>query len=161
MSASGLLLPEDFEDVNFALNNKEHFDRYIELCIHGYDEATALRIVFGEESVSDGQFWGRIYAIRRNPYYFQNYDKRLKSIKVDDLWNPRTAIALLLKVARSSEKDSARINAIKELNIITGITVMDEAGNTKMGRNLDDFYAKIENQAGLHYAKPDDKAVKH
>ncbi|QDH49595.1 hypothetical protein KYLE_1 [Pantoea phage Kyle] len=160
MSASGILLPEDFEDYNFALNNKEHFDKYIDMIIKGYDETTALRVVFGEEACSDGGFWARIYAIRRNRYYNQQYQLALQNIKLEELWNPRLAITMLLLIARSSEKHSARINAIKELNIMTGITVMDEAGNTKQGRSMEDFYAKIQESADSHYP-PANGTTKH
>jgi len=160
MSNGYTLMPEDFEDHNFALNNSQLFDEFIDKCIRGYQELEAMRLVFGEETVDDGKFISRLYALKRNPYYKAHYEKRLAEIPLNELWNPRIAVQQLVQIARSSEKDSARINAIKELNVVTGITVIDEAGNTKMGRSLDDFYAQVEQKMGGElYA--DQQATKH
>lgn len=160
MSEPVVLLPEDFEDHTFALNNKHLFDEFIDLCVRGYEELTAMRIAFGEQTVEDGKFIGRLYAIKRNPYYKKHFEEKLASIPMAELWNPRLALQQLVQIARSSSKDSARINAIKELNVMTGITVVDEAGNTRAGRSLDDFYQQVEEKANLHYP-PAKQATKH
>ena len=90
----------------------------------------------------------RIYGLKRNPYYKKEFPKQLDSVPLAEMWNPRIAIHQLVKLVRNEmAKDTARLAAIKELNVMTGITVMDEAGNTKMGRSLDDFYTKVADQA--------------
>lgn len=151
MDKDPVLMAEDFEDPLFAQNNSALFDEFIDLCIKGVEELSAMRIVFGESTVQDGGFIGRLYALKRNPYYKKRFPLALAAMKTDEIWNPRIAMTLLVSIARSSTKDSARINAIRELNVMTGITIIDEAGNTKMGRNLDDFYTKVQEKIDSHY----------
>ncbi|USE80765.1 hypothetical protein NDR89_13500 [Cupriavidus gilardii] len=56
-------------------------------------------------------------------------------------WNPGMA---MLKRGQISDdvtlKESVRLAAMKEPNVIWGITVVDEAGKTKAGRSLEDVY---------------------
>ncbi|WP_217478297.1 hypothetical protein, partial [Staphylococcus aureus] len=59
-----------------------------------------------------------------------------------DLWNPKTALHELLQMVRDpTVKDSSRLSAIKELNVLAEITFVDESGKTRVGRGLADFYA--------------------
>lgn len=140
--------PDDFENEHFALNNKGMFDEFIALTVRGVDEYQAMRLVFGDNVMGDQQGVARIYGLKRNPYYKREFPKQLDSVPLGEMWNPRIAIHQLVKLVRNEmAKDTARLAAIKELNVMTGITVMDEAGNTKMGRSLDDFYTKVADQA--------------
>lgn len=151
---------KDFADERFALNNKALFDEFIELTVRGVDIASALRLTFGECMLADSEAHGRVWGIQRNPYYKKQFALRLKAIPTNEMWNPKLAVHNLVKLALDpSAKDSARINAMKELNVITGITIVDENGQTKIGRSMDDFYTAMERQADLHYppAKPESK----
>jgi hypothetical protein len=126
-----------FADLDFAELNSEAFDAYIEYRVKGQHAQSAFVRVFGEDTHS------HIICeyIEHNPYYHRQFKKRLKEIKVEELWNDKMAISELLATARNPYfKDSTRLNAIKELNILIGITVVDENGKTKQGRSLSDFY---------------------
>lgn len=163
MDENYVLMPEDFEDHNFALNNQRLFDEFIGLVVRGVSDHVAMRLVFGDSVCADQMATARIYAIKRNPYYKNNFDAKLESIPLSEMWNPRIAIHQLLRLVRDElAKDTARLNAMKELNVITGITVIDEAGNTKMGRSLDDFYSSLEKEGpnGL-YPVSADATTKH
>lgn len=135
--------PEDFEDITFAKNNIEAFTAYVDLKIQGFASGHALRQVFGTSYIADGLHGERIYAMERNPEYQRLFKQRLKDVKASDLWSPQISINELLQMVRSPfVKDAARLAAIKELNVMYNIVVMDDKGNTKPGRSLDDFYAK-------------------
>lgn len=142
MSDAHLMEPYEFANEHFALNNKAIFDEYIEQRIHGVSSHVAFRIAFGEEFIQDNATTARIYAVEKNPYYKANFKSRLHSTKVGDLWNPKVAVNHLLSVAVDKfEKGSTRLAAMKELNILANIVIIDENGKTKAGRSLADFYA--------------------
>lgn len=135
--------PDDFEDVKFAKNNIEAFRAYVELKIQGYASGHCLRSVFGLEYLADGLHHERIYALERNPEYKRLFNHELKNVKPSTLWSPQVSINELLQLIRSPfVKDAARLAAIKELNVMYNIVVVDEKGNTKAGRSLDDFYTR-------------------
>lgn len=153
MIKNDLPTPEDFEQRRFAENNKQLFDEYIELVVRGVDHQSALRLTFGEAVAIDQFTWARIFALQRNPYYKTQFKRRLDSIEMNELWNPKLAVHNLVKLALDpGAKETARLNAMKELNLIIGITVVDENGTTKLGRNMDDFYTQLQAKtADLHY----------
>ncbi|XAO36781.1 hypothetical protein WP1_142 [Pseudomonas phage WP1] len=53
----------------------------------------------------------------------------------------RRFIELLQVVRDPTVKDSSRLPAIKELNVLAEITFVDEPGRTRVGRGLAGFYA--------------------
>jgi hypothetical protein len=64
------------------------------------------------------------------------------------LWNPGMSAHSLVSLVKSDEtKDNVRLSAIKELNVIFGITVVDENGRTRAIRKLDDFYREEADMA--------------
>lgn len=165
MNGKMIPMPEDFALLRFAQNNQALFDEFIELAVRGVDMASCMRLTFGEDMLSDQYAHARIWAIQRNPYYKGKFALRLKEIPSSELWNPKLAIHNLVKLALDpGAKDSARINAMKELNVITGITVVDELGQTKLGRSMDDFYSKTPgSNVNSHYktTSGDNEPTKH
>ena len=132
-----------FKERDFAEANKEFFDQYVEYRVRGYHGHTSFQRVFGDEATGS-QAHIRIENIEHNPYYKERFKRRLEEIKVEELWNTKTSLNELLSMARNPfAKDSTRLNAMKELNILVGITVVDENGKTKAGRNLEDFYKAL------------------
>lgn len=150
--------PEDFEDKLFAENNKALFDEYIDLLILGNDERAAFALVFGHEMVSDNLGHLRILCTKRNPYFKSRFKRRLEEMPLSDMWSVKRTVHSLLRLVYDPDcKDSAKLNAIRELNVIYGITMIDEHGNSKLGRSMDDFYGKLE-ENGLY---PSQGAAKH
>jgi hypothetical protein len=138
-----LVSPSHFGDEDFAIANKKYFDAYVEYRVRGYHKHVAFRRVFGGDYMDD-HAPQRIEMMEHNPYFRTNFAKRLKEIKVEELWEAKTAINELLGLARDPfAKDTTRLNAMKELNVLVGITVTDESGKTRAGRSLKDFYENL------------------
>jgi hypothetical protein len=130
-----------FGNPDFAELNAEHFDAYVEYRVHGYHSSVAFRRIFDEyENIAHLA----VDYVEHNPYFRRQFEKRLAEIKMEELWGAKTAAHELLSVARNVfAKDSTRLNAMKELNVLFGITVVDENGKTRAGRSLGDFYADV------------------
>lgn len=146
-----------FADPEFAASNKEAFDRYVEYRVRGYGAGQTMSKVFGAEPMQ-ADTYQRSERLEANPYYLARFEQRLKEIKIEELWNTKTSLHELLSMARSPfAKDSTRLNAIKELNIMVGIIVIDENGKTKAGRSLEDFYKDVPRfpNGGNQHVLPD------
>lgn len=147
---------DEFAEPEFIQANKSFYDRYIEYRIHGYTPRTSFMRTFGPEHWRDAQVGSvsRVESIEATAYYQSKFESRLKEITVDKLWHTKLSIHELLTSVRDPLGSSnARLNAIKELNVLVGITVIDENGKTKAGRNLSDFYKDVE-QGAASTAKP-------
>jgi hypothetical protein len=142
---------DDFADPEFIALNKSFFDKYISLRVQGHDQRTAFLRVFGIEHLpqdAQGQ-QRRLEAIESTDYFNTHFNAALEAIKVSDMWNPKRALNELLCVVRGPYvKDSTKLNAIKELNIMVGIVIVDENGKTKAGRSLADFYDSVDGDSG-------------
>ncbi|AKF13698.1 TPA: hypothetical protein NH725_004728 [Pseudomonas aeruginosa] len=136
-----LVTPQEFADPQFAAINQKRFDLYIDLRVQGYSSWRVFRAIWGEEHM-DGPAQARIFAMESNPYYRKQFKAKLNATRTSDLWNPKTALHELLQMVRDpTVKDSSRLSAIKELNVLAEITFVDESGKTRVGRGLADFYA--------------------
>lgn len=141
----GVATPADFASELFAMSNQLLFDEYIAMRVQGVTSFVAFRTLFGDLA-TDNWATARIYALEHNPYYRRNFKATLDATPIDQLWNPKIAMHELLQMVRDKfAKETARMNAIKELNVLCEITIVDENGKTKAGRGLDDFYAKEGN----------------
>jgi hypothetical protein len=129
-----------FGSIEFAELNKEYFAEYIQYRLHGYHPQVAFRRTFGDEQLQrDGHL--KVEEIEHNPYVRQKLAALLKAVNIAELWDEKIAVHELINLARNVfAKDNTRLGAIKELNILCGITVTDEKGNTKRGMSLDEFY---------------------
>ena len=143
MSDHSVVPPAMFGDREFAELNKDKFDEYTEYRVHGIHCTVAFRRVFGEEYM-DSVSHIRVELTEHNPYFREQFLRRLKAIKVEELWDAKSSLNELLGMAQNPfAKDSTRLNAMRELNIMVGIVIVDENGKTKAGRNLEDFYANL------------------
>lgn len=132
----------DFEREEFAKLNQDAFDAYVELVLIGHHPTVAIKRAFGEEYGGDQYTQERINAIERNPYFAERFKKRLAKVTIPELWDAKVSIRELLQMVRSPfVKDSTRLNAVKELNVLAEITFVDEQGRTRARpKGLDDFY---------------------
>jgi hypothetical protein len=133
---------DDFATPEFIRDNKSFYDKYIEYRVHGYSSHAAFNRVFGSDHwQSNQQGYIRIEAMESTDYYKAEFERQLQGISTDKLWNTKLSLHELLATMRGPfTKDSTRLAAIKELNVLVGITVVDENGKTKAGRKLSDFY---------------------
>jgi len=134
------IMYEKFEDDKFIEQHKADYDLYIDHRVRGYHASIALRRVFGEVN-ADQNILKRIDAIESTPYYQNGFKQRLKEIAIEDLWNTKQSLHELLCLTRNPVyKESVRLNALKELNVMCGIIVVDETGKSRKGTSLADFY---------------------
>ncbi len=135
---------DDFAQPDFIAVNEPFFDRYVDLRVHGYSSRTSFIKVFGLDHYPDPQQgYRRTSDIEETDWYRAAFEARLKTVTVAELWHTKSSIHELLAIVREdATRDSTRLNAIKELNVLVGITVVDENGKTKAGRTLADFYAE-------------------
>lgn len=145
--------PADFAAEDWAERFSDPFDDFIELRIKGVDKEVAIITAF--EMIKYGARLHNVnelsVAAESNPYFRKRFEPRLKDKNPNDLWDGNKALHALLKLVQSeSVRDSTRLNAIKELNILLGITELDEKGQTKLiDKSLAEFYARrIERQHG-------------
>ena len=132
-----------FGDEDFAVENKKYFDAYVEYRVRGYHPHVAFRRVFGEDYM-DSNSPMRIEMAEHNPYFRSNFKRRLSEVKIEELWETKTSVHELLSMVRNPfAKDTTRLGAMKELNVLVGITVVDESGRTRAGRSLADFYQNL------------------
>jgi hypothetical protein len=132
--------PSFFADETFVRANEGLVAKYVDYRVKGYPDQMAFLRVFGSD-YKDQFLYQRIENLEHNAVYRKMFSERLNSIPVDELWNARISVQELLNIARSwFAKDSTRLAAMRELNVLCGITVIDEQGRTKAGRKLEDFY---------------------
>lgn len=150
-----LSLDTDIENlgrVGCALHNHEIFDAYVELRLHGFHSTIAFRQAFIDcdgmaRRDADNLFYERVNYVEFNPYVTGKLRDRIAQVKASELWNTNIALHEILALARDPvAKDATRLNAMKELNVLVGITVVDENGKTKAGRSLEDFYRDLANE---------------
>ncbi len=134
---------EEFSKVEYALRNRASFDLYIEHKLRGETSLTALMAAFGYEYATDMVVAHRIYLLEANPYFVENFDRRLGELALSKLWSPARSAYNLIQLARNADKENVKLAAIKELNVIFGITTVDDAGRTRATRRLDDFYRDV------------------
>lgn len=133
--------------LGFALTNAEAFDKYIKLRVHGMHSHFAFKNVFPLEWVGGSNGPDRVNAVEFNPYVISKLRDSIALANPAELWNPRISVHEMLCLARDPfAKDSSRLGAMKELNVMLNITVVDENGKTKAGRSLDDFYNDLAAQ---------------
>ena len=138
---------DQFADPEFIELNKSFYDKYIALRVQGHSAHVSFLRVFGKDHWPDSgqQGHARLEAIESTEYFNTHFDAALEKISVKDMWNPKRALNELLCVVRGPYvKDSTKLNAIKELNIMVGIVIVDENGKTKAGRTLADFYDSVD-----------------
>lgn len=137
-----LIHPSQFDLTEFYESNPEFINAYVELRARGYHETIAFRRVFGAINSQDNFTQHRIDSLESNPYFTERFEARLKTIPIDQVLNERIALNWLLRLSSSPyAKDTVRLAAMRDAAVLAGVTVIDDAGNTrKAGRSLDDFY---------------------
>lgn len=133
---------ELFSRMDFTEFNKKHFSDFADARIEGYSRVVALRMCFGSQFVFGNETAAYCYAIEANAFYRHEYDKKVKSLDLKKAWNPNVSMVALKQLIRDEfVKDNVRMAAIKEANVLAEVTFIDDKGNTRATRGIDDFYA--------------------
>lgn len=142
MSFEYAVPPFKFSDETFLTQHMDMFLDYVGYRVQGMFSSDAFRRVFGEENAKGTQAHERVINLEHSPLFRNTFKAALEGSKVSELWNTKTSIHELLSLVRNPyTKDATRLSAAKELNVLVGITVVDENGKTKAGASLNDFYA--------------------
>lgn len=140
--------PSQFGLVRFAENNPAYFKEYITYRLHGYNAHVAFRRVFGQEELATNGHL-KVEEIEHNPWVRKKLAQLVKATAVSTLWDDKVAVHELLNMARNPFfKEQVRLGAIKELNVLTGVTVIDEKGVTRKGMSLKDYYGSNGGEPG-------------
>ena len=149
---------ETFKLLDFGKAHAPRFRKYAKARIDGFPRYVALRMIFGEQFVGQNSM-SYCYAIEANPYYQWTYANQLSKTQFEHMWSPRKATVALLQIVNDDNaKETARLSAIKELNVLHSITITDDKGNTRANRGMDDFY-KETSEKGEETESPDDGAA--
>lgn len=115
---------------------------YMKLRAIGRDSLAALTVAFGANHVMSGNSHILIDFIEGSDKYIEGMPAALERMKHVTIWSPAISARNLVAIANGAAKASDRMNAIKELNVIYGVTIIDENGKTKSGgMTLKDFWA--------------------
>src|ERR1700688_4680435 len=133
--------PEVFASVEFLTKAKFAVDKYASLRARAVPALAAFRRIFGHMNC-DTLVFSKIQNLEASDIYCDLFEAKLKALPIDELLSARRALHTYLEIAHSPHsKDSAKIAALKEACVLAGVTVIDEKGNTRLGRTLADFYA--------------------
>ncbi|WP_432258639.1 hypothetical protein [Cupriavidus sp. TMH.W2] len=137
-----MIPPSVFQGKGFEEAYKTAIGQYAALRAYGRTSRAALRMLWGDKYADHARAQAYIDRIECAPLYIRQFKYFIESLAVSSLWNERVAANRLLNIINDPEtKDSTCLAAIKELNVLTGITVIDEKGNTRSRKTLDEFYA--------------------
>lgn len=116
---------------------KRIYDIYVDHQMRGCAPVeAALRVHVPEEHVSK---WVR--TAESDPYVIERKRAALKALDAKTAWSAETAVVHLLRLVENPyEKGTVKLRAIDRLNVLLGITIIDEKGNTRRGGlTLDDL----------------------
>ncbi|WP_179404092.1 hypothetical protein [Burkholderia guangdongensis] len=115
-------------------------NRYIRLKAIGRSSIAALSGAFGADYSMSMNPHVYIDLIETSDAYVNGLPHAIEALKDHSIWNAEISARVLASIATDeSAKRSDRIAAAKELNVIYGVTVIDENGKTKAGMTLDDL----------------------
>ncbi|MGQ7938497.1 hypothetical protein [Paraburkholderia sp. D1E] len=155
--------PANFADEDFLEYLPEETDDFIDLFVRGVpkDQAVIRAFQLIKRGFGTTNADMLALAILSIPSIAKQIDAKIKAAKPDELWHARLAAHKLLQIVQDDRnRESARLNAIAQLNVLLGITEMTETGQQKLvDKSLADFYTRrIERQFG---AAPSEGAITH
>lgn len=128
---------DQYATEDFALANREAFDAFVDYLIDGVHEQVAFLQLFGE----DQQSHVKCSLMVHNPYVKRERKRKKEEAKPEEQWSIMDAIEQLKGFVKHPYfKDSTRLAALKELNVLTGHTEVDDAGRTRKVPTLNDLY---------------------
>ena len=133
---------DTFRNDRIETHHAASVQRYIVLRVIGHKAIAALSSAFGPSYAMSMQAHTIIDLIETSDYYMRGFARgAAERDKIDSpLWNAMAAARVLISIATDeTAKRAERIAAAKELNVLYGITIIDEKGNTRRGLTLDEL----------------------
>lgn len=141
VTTTRVLKPIYFRDEDFARRNLQFVSEYAGYRAIGVNAERAFLRTFGTD-YADLYLQARIEALEHNLIYRQVFIEQFAKVKIGDMWDVKMAAWEYLQLINNPfVKDSTRLSAIKEMNVLFGITVVDDNGRTRAGKGLKEFYA--------------------
>lgn len=132
--------PSIFRMDSFIAKYRHLVSRYLDMRVMGAERSSAFLQCFGTDYY-DQHLNNRIEALEGNEHFQIEFAKRLKDKPFDAIFDLKRAVHSWISIIASPDtRDSSRVSALKELQVLYGMTVIDENGNTKAGKSLQDFY---------------------
>ncbi|MGC2970446.1 hypothetical protein [Paraburkholderia aspalathi] len=108
--------------------------RYMHLRVIGKTSIAALTGSFGVDYTMAMNPWAYINLIETSDAYLSGLAAAVAAMSDEQLWSAETSARVLYSIATDeTAKRGERIQAAKELNVLFGITIIDEKGNTRAG----------------------------
>jgi hypothetical protein len=138
---TGAMIPAaDWRESDTARVHIALVEEYSTYRAYGVDGQKAFLRVFGT-GYADLWLTDRVEALEHNPVFRALFARKFESLKVGEMWSLKQAVFELLSLVNHPfVKDTVRFSALKELNVIYGITMVDDQGRTTRGKSLKDFY---------------------
>lgn len=132
--------PHTFRNEIIERYHAESLARYIGLKAKGHSSIAALIGAFGHDFARSMNPFEYISYIETSDAYARGYVTAVAAIATP-LWDAEKATRVLFSIATDeTAKRAERIAAAKELNVLFGITIIDDKDNTRRGGvTLDDL----------------------
>jgi len=149
--------PQDYSDGSDLLEECPALvHEYVRLRVMNVPGPVALGRAFGHLQVLDGRAGQRVAILEASRTFGMLFERAIYGDGLHDGtgWTERLAAWSLREIAADTgERGPARVSAMKELNIMHAITLVDDAGNTRSGRSLEEFY-RLEGKPKGHKENP-------
>lgn len=157
-STTAVQPPYVFRQEAFAQANIQIIAEYAGYRAIGVNAERAFLRTFGTD-YADVRLSQRIDALEHNIIYRQVFIEQFAKVKLGDMWGVKMAAWEYLQLVNNPfVKDSTRLSAIKELNVMFNITMIDEQGRTRKGQGLKEFYDSVK---GDGEPKPAVTSIRH
>lgn len=140
IATTEVLAPYQFRNEQFAELNIALVSDYADYRVVGWNAERAFTRVFGTD-YADLHLYARIEALEHNLVYRKVFAEKFAAVKMEQMYGPKLAVYELVSLVNNPfTKCSTKLAAMKELNVLYGITAIDDAGRTVKGKSLNDFY---------------------
>ncbi|PLZ01961.1 hypothetical protein CY652_13100 [Burkholderia sp. WAC0059] len=126
--------PDTFRNEVIAHYHNDALLRYVNLRADGHTSIAALVGAFGSDYAMTMHPFIYINLIETSDAYKRTLVAAVAAKKDNPLWDAETSARVLFSIATDeTAKRAERIAAAKELNVLFGITIIDDKGNTRRG----------------------------
>ena len=135
-----LVTPAEIRTPTFARQYQHLVIDYARCRLEGIEAERAFQRAFGTD-YQDQYLARRVEALEHSDVYRSIYGALLAERELADIFDVKKAIMQWMQIIGSSTaRDTSKVAAIKELQVLYGLTVIDANGNTRAGKSLADFY---------------------
>jgi len=133
-----------FRNPEFIREYRPLFARYLDMRVAGKPARSAFLQCFGA-GYFDQWFLGRIEALEGGEHFQAQLEKKRAEADLTKVFDLKDAVYGWLDIIHNPEtRDSSRVAALKELQVLYGMTMIDANGNTRAGKVLADFYKESD-----------------